>query len=47
MNTNKTSPKQQNVQKSITFNSLQEGEIFDTEMNRIMSIVNNVEREFG
>jgi|688.fasta_scaffold116973_3 hypothetical protein len=31
----------------ITFNNLTEGEKFDTEINRIVSIINNVEREFG
>jgi len=37
----------QNILQSISLNSLQEGEIFDLEINRIMSIVSNVEREFG
>lgn len=31
----------------ISIQTLHEGEVFDNEINRIMSIVNNVEREFG
>lgn len=34
-------------QSQITFQSLQEGDIFDKDINRIMSIINGVEKQFG
>ena len=34
-------------QSQITFQSLQEGDIFDRDIKRIMAIINGVERQFG
>lgn len=34
-------------QSQITFQSLQEGDIFDRDIKRIMAIINGVEKQFG
>lgn len=48
-----SNPKQSTMKRNntnslgITLNNLQEGEVFDNEIDRIMSIVSNVEKQFG
>jgi len=35
------------IESKITFKSLQEGDLFDKDINRIMKIINGVEKEFS
>ena len=44
MNAGKGDPLRSNV---ITFKSLQEGDVFDKDIRRIMAIINGVEQEFN
>lgn len=40
-------PNDEKPQKFITYQSLQEGDIFDKDIKRIMAIINGVEQEFN